>query len=186
MEELGSPNLGCVCTDFHFPCFVTSIHLLVVATIVPGTIFLPAGMLITGWTAQNRVFWLVPDVVSDMNYTLCDGSKRLLQGIALVGAGTIIAFQSIQTYVIDSFTLHAASGLVSSLTLVGFLAHTLVILALAAVSFLRSLAGFGFPLFAPTMYNALGYGKGDTILAVVAIVVGCPACVTRFIYYTHA
>jgi len=39
------------------------------------------------------------------------------------------------------------------------------------------LAGFGFPLFAPTMYNALGYGKGDTILAAAAIVLGCPACV---------
>jgi len=73
-----------------------------------------------------------------------------------VGAGVVTTFQSIQTYVIDSFTLHAAS-------------------ALAAVGFLRSLAGFGFPLFAPTMYKALGYGKGDTILAVVAIVVGCPA-----------
>jgi hypothetical protein len=49
--------------------------------------------------------------------------------------------------------------------------------ALAAATFLRSLAGFGFPLFAPTMYRALGYGKGDTILAVAAIVLGCPACV---------
>lgn len=47
--------------------------------------------------------------------------------------------------------------------------------ALAAVSCLRSLAGCGFPLFAPAMYSALGYGKGDTILAVVAIVIGCPA-----------
>ena len=53
-------------------------------------------------------------------------------------------------------------------------------LALAAIAFLRSLAGFGFPLFAPAMYNALGYGKGDTVLAVVAIVVGCPACVLTF------
>jgi hypothetical protein len=53
----------------------------------------------------------------------------------------------------------------------------LVIPALAAVAFLRSLAGFGFPLFAPAMYKSLGYGKGNTILAVVAIVVGCPACV---------
>jgi len=40
---------------------------------------------------------------------------------------------------------------------------------------MRSLAGFGFPLFAPTMYNALGYGKGDTILAAAAIALGCPA-----------
>jgi hypothetical protein len=49
--------------------------------------------------------------------------------------------------------------------------------ALAAVAFLRSLAGFGFPLFAPAMYNALDYGKGVTILAIAAIVVGWPACV---------
>jgi hypothetical protein len=49
--------------------------------------------------------------------------------------------------------------------------------ALAAAACLRSLAGFGFPLFAPAMYGALGFGKGDTILAVVAIVIGCPAYV---------
>lgn len=85
-------------------------------------------------------------------------ANTVAQGIALVGAGIILNFQSIQTYVIDAFTLHAAS-------------------ALAAVTFLRSCAGFGFPLFAPTMYKVLGYGKGDTILACVAIVVGCPAYV---------
>lgn len=54
--------------------------------------------------------------------------------------------------------------------------------ALAAVSCLRSITGFGFPLFAPAMYQALGYGKGDTILAVVAIVIGCPAYVYLFIF----
>ena len=94
--------------------------------------------------------------------TIWDGElvmTRLLQGIALVGAGVILNFQSIQTYVIDTFTLHAAS-------------------ALAAVAFLRSLCGFGFPLFAPSMYAALGYGKGDTILACIAIIVGCPAYVS--------
>ena len=50
-----------------------------------------------------------------------------------------------------------------------------VSIALAAVSFLRSLAGCGFPLFAPAMYSKLGFGKGDTVLAVVAIAIGCPA-----------
>ncbi len=53
-----------------------------------------------------------------------------------------------------------------------------IVAALAAVTFLRSLAGFGFPLFAPAMYNALGYGKGDTILACFAIAVGVPAYVS--------
>lgn len=60
---------------------------------VPGAFLLPAGLLITGWTARPNVHWIAPDI-----------------GIALVGAGTILNFQSIQTYVIDAFTLHAASG----------------------------------------------------------------------------
>ncbi|KAH9936238.1 MFS polyamine transporter [Fomitopsis serialis] len=108
-------------------------------SMVPGTLLLPIGLLITGWTAQAHTHWIGPDI-----------------GIFLVGAGTMLNFQCIQTYVIDAFTLYAAS-------------------ALAAVTFLRSCAGFAFPLFAPDMFAALGYGKGDTIIAVVAIVVGCPA-----------
>ncbi|KAK0199634.1 MFS polyamine transporter [Desarmillaria ectypa] len=110
-----------------------------VPSMVPGSVILPIGLLLTGWCAQKGVHWIVTDI-----------------GIAFVGAGTILNFQAMQTYVVDMYTLYAASGL-------------------AAVSCLRSLAGFGFPLFAPSMYNKLGYGKGDTILAVVAIVLGCPA-----------
>jgi len=106
---------------------------------VPGTWILPIGLLLSGWTARADIHWIAPDI-----------------GMALVAGGMILNFQCIQTYVIDAFTLHAAS-------------------ALAAVTFLRSLCGFGFPLFAPAMYKALGFGKGDTILAVVAIVIGCPA-----------
>ncbi|ETW85069.1 major facilitator superfamily [Heterobasidion irregulare TC 32-1] len=108
-------------------------------SMVPATIFLPVGLLIAGWSAQTHSHWIGTDI-----------------GIVLIGAGSILNFQSIQTYVIDAFTLHAAS-------------------ALAATSFLRSLAGFGFPLFAPAMYNALGFGKGNTILACVGILIGCPA-----------
>ena len=50
-------------------------------------------------------------------------------------------------------------------------------IALAAVLFMRALAGFGFPLFSPYMYRGLGYGKGDTVLAAFAIAVGIPAYV---------
>lgn len=31
--------------------------------VIPGTFLLPVGLLITGWCAQNRVFWLAPDIV---------------------------------------------------------------------------------------------------------------------------
>ncbi|TBU49487.1 MFS general substrate transporter [Dichomitus squalens] len=112
----------------------------------PGTILLPAGLLITGWTARASVHWIVPDI-----------------GIVLVGAGMILNFQSIQIYIIDAFTLHAAS-------------------AIAAVTFFRSVAACVFPLFAPAMYNALGYGKGNTILACAAIAIGAPSPILFWLY----
>ena len=58
-----------------------------------------------------------------------------------------------------------------------YLSYFLFLTALAAASCLRSLAGFGFPLFAPAMFSALGYGKGCSVLAGAAIVIGCPAYV---------
>ncbi|KAJ7250067.1 MFS polyamine transporter [Mycena haematopus] len=110
-----------------------------IPSMVPGVVALPIGLLITGWAAQEKVHWIVADV-----------------GIAFVGAGIILNFQSIQIYVVDAFTLYAAS-------------------ALAAVGCLRSIFGFAFPLFAEQMYKKLGYGKGDTILAVIGIIIGWPS-----------
>ena len=86
----------------------------------------------------------------------------------------ILVFQAMQTYVVDAFTLHAASG--TDFIFSRVVRHKLMYsIALAAVSCLRSVAGFGFPLFAPAMYAKLGYGKGDTVLACLAIGLGCPA-----------
>ncbi|KAF5368992.1 hypothetical protein D9758_002844 [Tetrapyrgos nigripes] len=110
-----------------------------VPTMVPASIAFPLGILMSGWGAQHHVHWIVVDV-----------------GIFLVGTGIILAFQCIQTYIIDVFTLYAASGV-------------------ASVFFLRALFGFCFPLFADEMYNSLGYGKGNTILSAAAIALGCPA-----------
>lgn len=132
------------------------------AAIIPGAILLPIGLFLTGWTARASIHWIVPDI-----------------GILIIGGGMILIFQGIQTYVIDAFTLHAASGaflpspLRERMRLLMMTAST----ALAVIAFFRSIAGFTFPLFAPAMYNALGYGKGDTILACVAIGVGIPAYV---------
>ncbi|OKL57697.1 hypothetical protein UA08_07061 [Talaromyces atroroseus] len=77
-------------------------------------------------------------------------------GACLVAIGIISGFLCIQTYVVDVYTKYAAS-------------------ALAAVVFLRCLAGFGFPLFAPYMYDKLHYGWGNSLLAFVAIGLGVPA-----------
>lgn len=34
----------------------------------------------------------------------------MVQGLVLVGAGVILVFQGVQTYIIDSYSLHSASG----------------------------------------------------------------------------
>jgi hypothetical protein len=112
MEELDVPNSDFVRNAVgSFVSPNNSFSFVTVANIVPGTILLPIGLLIAGWATQERVFWLVPDIVSDLECVLLTEVLRdILQGIALVGAGTIVTFFSIQAYLIDAFTLHAASG----------------------------------------------------------------------------
>lgn len=58
----------------------------------------------------------------------------------------------IQTYLVDAFTVHAAS-------------------AIAANTVLRSLAGAFLPLAGPKMYAALGYGWGNSLLAFIALAI---------------
>lgn len=104
-----------------------------------AAILLPAGLFIYGWTAQTHQHWIAPNI-----------------GAFLFGTGTIVSFQCMQTYMVDTYTRFAAS-------------------ALAAGAFLRSIAGFGFPLFAPYMYQSLKYGWGNSVLAFIAIGIGIPA-----------
>lgn len=77
-------------------------------------------------------------------------------GLTIFGVGMKIATQCTQTYAVDTYPLYAAS-------------------AGAANTFLRSLAGFSFPLFAPYMYDRLDYGWGSSLIAFLAIVLGVPA-----------
>ena len=107
--------------------------------LIPSSVLVPAGLLWYGWSAQNQLHWIMPNI-----------------GIAIFGIGVKIATQCSQMYAIDTYTLYAAS-------------------AGAAGTFLRSAAGFSFPLFAPAMYAQLGYGWGNSVLALIAVVLGCPA-----------
>ena len=77
-------------------------------------------------------------------------------GLLIFGVGMKIATQCTQTYGVDTYPLYAAS-------------------AAAAGTFLRSLAGFSFPLFAPYMYQRLDYGWGNSLIAFLAIALGVPA-----------
>ncbi|KAF7166693.1 hypothetical protein CNMCM5623_000237 [Aspergillus felis] len=74
-------------------------------------------------------------------------------GALIFTAGTISCLQGMQTYIVDSYQTYAAS-------------------AMAACAILRSLAGFGFPLFAPYMYQSLGYGWGTSVLAFITVGIG--------------
>ncbi|KAJ1560006.1 pyruvate dehydrogenase E1, beta subunit [Cladochytrium tenue] len=76
-------------------------------------------------------------------------------GIIVFAGGLIVGFQCISIYTVDSYQRYAAS-------------------AMAAITFLRSLAAFGFPLFAPSLYARLDYGWGNTLLALVGLVLGVP------------
>ncbi|KAF2709780.1 putative MFS multidrug transporter [Pleomassaria siparia CBS 279.74] len=110
-----------------------------VPMMIPASLLVPIGLFWYGWSAQYKVHWIVPNL-----------------GVLFFCAGTIVGFQCIQTYLVDSYTRYAAS-------------------AIAAATVLRSLAGFGFPLFAPAMFNALDYGWGNSLLGFIALGLGIPA-----------
>ena len=101
-----------------------------------GSPFIPIGLFIYGWTAQNHVHWAVP-----------------LLGTLLVGFGFTIVLSSIANYMIDTFTIYAAS-------------------AMAAITISRSVFAATFPLFALHMYNALDWGWGNSLLGFIALA-GC-------------
>jgi MFS family permease len=77
-------------------------------------------------------------------------------GMFIATFGLQIAGMPKQAYIIDSYPEHASS-------------------ATAASQLLRSLMAFTFPLFAPEMYRALGYGWGNSLLSLITLVFGVPA-----------
>lgn len=84
-------------------------------------------------------------------------------GAAIFAIGVRIGYQCSQVYVVDTYKTYAAS-------------------AGAVLVFVRSLAGFGFPLFAPYLYKKLGYGWGNSVLAFIAIFIGIPAPIILWRY----
>lgn len=100
-----------------------------------GSFVSTIGLFWYGWSIGNT-HWIMPNL-----------------GALIFTAGTLSCLQGMQTYIVDSYQMFAAS-------------------ALAACAILRSLAGFGFPLFAPYIYQNLGYGWGTSVLAFFSMGVG--------------
>lgn len=84
-------------------------------------------------------------------------------GAAIFAFGLIISFQCAQTYVVDAYSRYAAS-------------------ATGAAAFVRTIAGFAFPLFADSLYKSLGLGWGNSLLGFVSLGLGIVAPVLLWFY----
>ncbi|GAB7348424.1 hypothetical protein MBLNU459_g6849t2 [Dothideomycetes sp. NU459] len=110
-----------------------------------GGIAIPVGLFWFAWT----------------NYPSFPWAASIAAGIPF-GFGMVLVFLSIMNYLIDSYTIFAAS-------------------VLAANSVLRSLFGAAFPLFTTQMYNNLGIHWASTVPAFLAL-----ACVPMpFLFYKY-
>ncbi|KAL2836879.1 major facilitator superfamily domain-containing protein [Aspergillus pseudoustus] len=101
--------------------------------LIPGTMLMPIGLLIYGWTLSANVHWIAPEI-----------------GLFVFGLGTIYISMPVSTYLVHAFPEHAAS-------------------ATAANTVLRSLLGGLLPLCGGRMYDALGDGWGNSLLAFISI-----------------
>ncbi|KAI1402403.1 MFS general substrate transporter [Hypoxylon fuscum] len=110
-----------------------------------GSVFLPIGLFWFAWTNDPDMHWMI----------------SISAGVPF-GFGMVLVFLSIMNYLIDSYTIFAAS-------------------VLAASSVLRSLFGAAFPLFTSYMYRDLGIHWASSIPAFLSL-----ACVPfPFLFYKY-
>jgi MFS family permease len=98
-----------------------------------GGPFLPIGLFWYGWSVQAQTHFMVPIV-----------------GTGVIGFGLLMTFMPASTYLVDVYTVHAAS-------------------AMAANTVLRSLCAALLPLSSQKMYAAMGYGWGNSLLGFVGL-----------------
>ncbi|KAL4935284.1 major facilitator superfamily domain-containing protein [Aspergillus oleicola] len=96
---------------------------------IAGAPLVTIGLFIFAWTIYPHVHWIVPII-----------------GSAFFGAGTVLIYSGVFSFLVDAYPLMAAS-------------------ALSANSFARSSFGGIFPLFGIQMYNRLGYNWATSLLA---------------------
>lgn len=118
------------------------LHLMLV-----GAVFIPIGLFWYGWTVQFKAHWINPVIAAGV----------FSFGLLFVWVGgpldlcTLTAQLPANIYLIDVFTVYAAS-------------------AMAANTVLRSLVAAVLPLAGPKMYAAMGYGWGTTMLGFIAVI----------------
>jgi hypothetical protein len=97
-----------------------------------GGFLIPVGLFVYGWTVQVQTHFIVPLIAT-----------------GLIGIGLLMTFMPASTYLVDVFTIHAAS-------------------AMAASTVSRSLCAAFIPLSSQKMYAKLGYGWGNSLLGFIA------------------
>ncbi|KAI1275912.1 major facilitator superfamily domain-containing protein [Xylaria sp. FL0933] len=103
------------------------------APLLLGVLLVPSGLIWYGWSAQYIIHWIVPII-----------------GTSLIGIGVNLVWIPVQSYLIDAFTIYAAS-------------------AIAANTVVRSVFGVVLPLAGQPLYDKLGLGWGNTLLAFIAL-----------------
>jgi hypothetical protein len=112
---------------------------------LPSCLAIPFGLILYAWTTDKGIHWIVPQI-----------------GTAITGFGIIGVVMCVQTYLIDAFTIYAAS-------------------AIAANAVLRSLLGALLPLCGLDLYRKIGLGWGNTLLGFIAL--ACAPIIWIFAIY---
>lgn len=84
-------------------------------------------------------------------------------GSIILTTGTYVTSFCINQYLIDTYTVHAAS-------------------ALGAATIFQGVFGFVIPFLAPRVFTAVGFGVGTSILAGLVLVIGMPGAVVIWIF----
>lgn len=110
-----------------------------------GSVLFSAGQFLMGWTADPSIHWIAP-----------------VLGLVMMGTGFFTIFQAALNYLVDTFTLYAAS-------------------AVAANTFLRSCFAGAFPLVVGPMYHNIGVGPGSSVTGgFAALLIPVP-----FVFYAY-
>lgn len=115
--------------------------------LIVSSLFVPVSLIWFGWSAEKRLHWIMPGI-----------------GLALFAFGIVCIFQLSQAYFID-MSIHTSKNEEGVEVIINFSA-----LSVAAAAMFRSLFGFTFPLFAPKMFDAMGYGWSHTMCAFISLV----------------
>jgi MFS family permease len=103
--------------------------------LIAGSSLISFGLFWYGWSVEYKVHWIVPII-----------------GSSFCGIGVSYTFLGSLTYLVDAFTLYAAS-------------------ALAANTVIRCIFGALIPLAGPPLYEVLGLGWGNTLLGFLSLLV---------------